>query len=88
MSKSEYGIYTGTRISKDDLKGEFLSKISFYLDDVHNWEEYPEGDTYANQEEKIYVDLPRGCYIIIETFDRFDAIMKRHNSCKVPANRN
>jgi hypothetical protein len=82
MSKTEFGIYTGVRIFKDDKEVEYKTDIAFYLGDVSNWEEYP-FDIFREDKPKIFVELPRSTYILVESFDRFNNIMKRYNQTRV-----
>lgn len=80
---TRYGIYTGKRLSKDDHEVEYITNISFFMDDVLVWEEYPDSVHYKNNSPKVFIELPKCAYILVEEFSRFDAAMKNHHATKV-----
>ncbi len=85
IGKYESGIYTGYRVFKDDREIEYKVAASFYLDDVGSWEDYPFDNfkTDVTRGDKIYIELPRALFVMIEDFDAFDKMMKQHNKMRV-----
>lgn len=65
------------RVWKDDSNVEHRARLSFFLDDVTEWEEYIYDGVFSkNKSPKMYVTLNHERTYIIEcSYDKFNEIM-------------
>lgn len=58
------------------LQSEYISPISFFLEDIISWKEYPFKDYFTNKDSKTVVNFHNGehCIVLID-FYKFTEIM-------------
>lgn len=69
-------IYTGKRVFKNGKK-EYRSRVSFYVHDVDQWEEYVYPDYKKYPGPKTYITCNDKVFILCISFETFDKLMKR-----------
>lgn len=65
-------IVESIRLWKDDDSLEYEARSSFFMENVHNVEEYPYVQNFKNHPNKCFVTVKKlGSFIVAEDYDNF-----------------